>query len=660
MRLIRARVTNYKSIDDSGWVDFNDVTCLVGKNESGKTAFLKALLRLSPIKGVSGDFDAVMDYPRKNYLKHKSQLEGDNSPVAVRAEFELSSEEIAVVESQFGAGVLTSPIVEYSKNYKNVRWCSLNHDEKVTVTHLLSKSDLSPEIVKDAGNAAATIPQLIEFFEGLEDRAPSVETFLEGLKTRFKKSLWHQITGDYFGRFLPRFFYFDDYSVMKGNVVLGELKQRRDDSELTDADRAFLALLDMVGADLDDFEDQDNYEKLKAELEAASIGISDEVFSFWSQNRQLEVEFDLSSTSTPTVKTVDRNGTTVTTEEGEQENTLRIRIKNQRHRVTVPFDERSRGFVWFFSFLAYFSQIEQEGGDNQLILLLDEPGLALHAKAQGDFLRFIDERLAPKHQVAYTTHSPFLIDATKLERVRTVQDKDNLGTVVENDVLRPDRDTLFPIQAAIGYEVSQTLFVGSHNLLVEGPSDLIYLQILSEAVGANGGVGLDERWVIVPVGGASKVSTFVSLLGANQGLTIGVLMDIAAKDRQVIDNLRANQLLLDTNLIQVNEFTGTDEADIEDLFDPQFYVDLVNATYSKDLGKKPIKIGDLVGDTQRILKRTELFFKRENVGGHGKFSHYRPASYLLKNQVGIIEKLDGATVARATALFKRVNALLAP
>jgi hypothetical protein len=135
-------------------------------------------------------------------------------------------------------------------------------------------------------------------------------------------------------------------------------------------------------------------------------------------------------------------------------------------------------------------------------------------------------------------------------------------------------------------------------------------------------------------------------------------MDIAAKDRQVIDNLRANQLLLETNLIQVNEFTGMDEADIEDLFDPQFYTDLVNATYGKDLGKKPIKVGDLVGDTPRILKRVELFFKRANVGGHGKFSHYRPASYLLKNQVGFVEKLDSATIARATELFKRVNTLL--
>ena len=93
--------------------------------------------------------------------------------------------------------------------------------------------------------------------------------------------------------------------------------------------------------------------------------------------------------------------------------------------MTVPFDDRSKGFVWFFSFLAYFSQIER--GDRDLVLLLDEPGLSLHAKAQGDFLRLIENRLAPKHQVVYTTHSPFMIDARKLDRIRTVEDVDGKG-----------------------------------------------------------------------------------------------------------------------------------------------------------------------------------------------------------------------------------------
>ena len=71
-----------------------------------------------------------------------------------------------------------------------------------------------------------------------------------------------------------------------------------------------------------------------------------------------------------------------------------------------------------------------------MVLLLDEPGLNLHALAQRDFLRFIDQRLAPKHQVIYTTHSPFMIDLDNLSSVRTVEDMDNLGTTVSADVLK--------------------------------------------------------------------------------------------------------------------------------------------------------------------------------------------------------------------------------
>src|SRR5690348_16019913 len=48
MKLLEARVTNYKNIEDSGPVTVDRITCLVGKNESGKTTFLEALYKLSP------------------------------------------------------------------------------------------------------------------------------------------------------------------------------------------------------------------------------------------------------------------------------------------------------------------------------------------------------------------------------------------------------------------------------------------------------------------------------------------------------------------------------------------------------------------------------------------------------------------------------------
>ena len=105
--------------------------------------------------------------------------------------------------------------------------------------------------------------------------------------------------------------------------------------------------------------------------------------------------------------------------------------------MSVPFDERSRGFVWFFSFLAYFNKLEGSE-ENDLILLLDEPGLSLHGVAQGDLLRLIEERLAPNHQVIYTTHSPFMVEPKALNRVRTVVDVDEVGTKISADVLKAD------------------------------------------------------------------------------------------------------------------------------------------------------------------------------------------------------------------------------
>ena len=49
MKITRARVINYRSIDDSSWVSLEDVTALVGKNESGKTAFLQAIRKINSI-----------------------------------------------------------------------------------------------------------------------------------------------------------------------------------------------------------------------------------------------------------------------------------------------------------------------------------------------------------------------------------------------------------------------------------------------------------------------------------------------------------------------------------------------------------------------------------------------------------------------------------
>ena len=127
------------------------------------------------------------------------------------------------------------------------------------------------------------------------------------------------------------------------------------------------------------------------------------------------------------------------------------------HGATVRLGKRSKGFVWFFSFLAWFSQQRQK--KISLILLLDEPGLVLHASAQIDLLHYIEMELKPFHQVIYTTHSPFMVDANNFDRIRIVRDrsmeenhalsKGERGTKVFTDILEADPDTLFPLQPSL-------------------------------------------------------------------------------------------------------------------------------------------------------------------------------------------------------------------
>lgn len=45
-----------------------------------------------------------------------------------------------------------------------------------------------------------------------------------------------------------------------------------------------------------------------------------------------------------------------------------------------------------------------------------------------------------------------------------------MGAQVTTEVLATDRDSFFPLQAALGYDIAQNLFVGADDLLVEGNS----------------------------------------------------------------------------------------------------------------------------------------------------------------------------------------------
>ena len=642
MNIIRAKVTNYRSIDDSGWVSLDNVTTLVGKNESGKTAFLQALRRLNPVGGANGNFD-IMDYPRKGYVRYKRRHETDPATV-VQAEFKLTREEMAELESKYGPGVLRSMKVIASKNYKNQRSWEVDIDEEAAIRHVINSANLPEDVQKYLGDTNKW-DDLYNRLQSLDVKPAAVQNLLSELTKRINNDIRQQIILEHLERYLPEFVYFDIYSTMRGRISIQDIKERRfEPDELDDADRTFVALLSLVGADLEDLEQQTSYEYLKAELESASIGISDEIFEFWKQNTQLRVQFDLSAANPNDPPPLNAGPI------------LHVRIWNDRHRVSVPFDERSKGFVWFFSFLVYFSEIEEmRKGD--MVLLLDEPGLNLHAMAQYDFLRFIDQRLAPRHQVVYTTHSPFMINLNNLTSVRTVEDMDHYGTVITDDVLQNSSETVFPLQTALGYQLAETLFLAPHCLLVNSPSDLIYLQVLGEFCAAEGRAKLDPRWVIIPVGRSENLPAFISLLGDNY-TSLAVLMDVTPASRAHIESINDVMLSRDSQRSPIKwvEVTRVRDADIEDLLDPGFYLKLVNTSYKNEL-PQPITLRSISDRNPRIAERVKAFFSANNISG-GEFDTYRPAAHFLQNHGTLRGEINETTIDNVAAMFERINSLL--
>jgi len=617
MKLSQARVVNYRSIDDSSWVKVDDVTALVGKNESGKTAFLQAIRKINSISGEEDGF-TIRDYPRKGYIKYKKIHEQNPCEVA-QAEFELSAEEVTEIEANFGNGVLASNKVIVTKNYKNERaW-------KIDLSDSISSSSV-PNSFTEPSNSTPT-----SFQNAVQNTGSNV-------------SVSEKIAEQFLERWLPKFVYFDNYSLMRGKISINELRERSENGgPLDDADRTFLSLLTLSGVSLEDLEKDLGYEDIKVELESASITITDEIFEYWQQNRQLKVEFDVSQADPRDPAPLN---------EGK---ILHVRIENARHRVTVSFDERSKGFVWFFSFLSYFSHLEEtESGD--LIILLDEPGTALHAMAQKDFLRFMDERLSPRCQVLYSTHSPFMIDLDKLHRIRLVQDMDGVGTVISDDAVHNDRETVFPLQMALGYQMAQTLFLAPHCLMVNSPSDLIYLQVLGDMVTEVSGARIDPRWVIIPVGSTDNLSTFVTLLGENY-VSVAVMMDLTPTNREKIEAINKKNEMEGENPVKWVQVTRVRDADIEDLFDPKVYLELVNRSYARQLDE-PLTMRTITDSNPRIVERLKAYFSRTGLAG-GVFDRYVPAAYLLENFDNFKGNLSEDTLEKIQALVERINSLIA-
>ncbi|WP_202882945.1 hypothetical protein [Microvirga tunisiensis] len=254
-----------------------------------------------------------------------------------------------------------------------------------------------------------------------------------------------------------------------------------------------------------------------------------------------------------------------------------------------------------------------------------------------------------ENQIIYTTHLPFMIPADDLSVVRTVNITQEAGTTVTNDPTG-DLRTLFPLQAALGYHVSQTLFIGPANLLVEGITDFWILSSVSNYLRSLGKVGLPEDMVITPAGGAGKVSYMVALLSSQQ-LGVLVLLDDERAGREAQKELVTSRLVRDSAVIFVSDaFAHPREADIEDLVDPAVYEELVRHTYRKELKGKNLNLNTNI---PRIVKRFEIAFADTGL----EFNKTRPAREFLARMATDPERmLHAAGLQTFETLFKAIVA----
>lgn len=644
MFLRSVRIKNYKCIEDTGVFRLDKVTCLVGKNESGKSAILEALYKLNPVVADEGDFDDVIEYPRRRWSLYREKRETDPD-IVLETVWELDDSDQEILTEKFGNKALSTKEVTITKGYDNTLNWEISYNEGNILKYVLENSGLYKEEV-DALKEISTIEELIAYLEGKSNRSERENLFLENLiKTFPKKTVFSGVKNILQNR-LPKFVYFPNYERMRGRVALHDLVNRKNQNKLDLSDRIFLALLDLAGTSIDEINKIGTLEHLYAELEAVSNRITETIFHYWSQNRHLEVEFRLDQ------------GRPEDPPPFNQGFIFQTRIRNSRHRVTVNFEERSTGFIWFFSFLVWFSQLQKYYGKN-LLLLLDEPGLSLHGRAQQDLLRYFREQLAPYYQVIYTTHSPFMIDPEALLSVRIVEDVvtssgEVLGTKVREDVFATESETVFPLQAALGYDITQTLFVGKNVLLVEGPSDFLYLKWFSSELQHQNREGLDRRWVITPSGGIDKIASFVALFGGNE-INIAVITDFRSGLKGKIKSLTELYRLI--GVFTVNSYLGQAEADIEDLLGREFYFALVNRCYnlSDEYTLNPKK----EPKNLRVVKEVEEHF-RTLPPDFPEFDHYTPAAYLVENGKDLRNELPGLNCAldRFEQLFKDLNKLL--
>lgn len=590
MRLTSFQVRDYRSVHDSGEVEVEQgKTLLVGVNEAGKTAVLKALQQINPPEDAD-KFSALRDYPRSRYTEVQRGDKKAADTCVIEARFELTDAEGQLVleksptttdateftvmryldnsrKFNFGGSKLHVSYRDVEKDVTRFRAHLVTRDESVAVVAALDK------LVRNRSWANLRGEFAEKFLEWLESALPLIDETNQAEEDRYDRlkaaaSLDGETTAA--GRALiarlPLFVYYSTYFTVRPRINLNALAAREAAGDLDpEYDFGNLCLLRLLGHTAQELSELAGGEPKPENYNGGAGGADYQAAMETHQSKLDDRQYRLNAASVDLTKSIREVW-------GDENVQLRLVVDGQYLKVVVvddigvevELDQRSEGFRWLVSFFVVF-KAQAQGDLKNSILLLDEPGLSLHALKQQEFRKTVTQ-LADENQVIYTTHSPFMVGTDELDLVRIVEmTSRESGTRVHTRMVVDDPRSIYPLQAALGYELGQSLFGQSRNLVCEGLTDMMYIEALNTAF-TDEGKGLKASISLVPASSASKVIYYATVL-SSQNLKVAALLDSDQAGENAATQDELVLLLTSKKILRTKDFCdGTvKHPEIEDL-----------------------------------------------------------------------------------------------